>query len=181
MYKHELSYMVSNKDLKQKIHTNNLKIIEYPELRFCNNIIDLLPQDMSVLVILIETKPNCGHWTTCIRANNIITYFDSYGVRYDGELKNIDTKDRVMLHEDKPYLTALLNKAKTDGFKIEYNKVKFQEYASGINTCGKHCIAVANALLDGLTLKQYQQLMKEKVNDFKMSYDKLVCELYNTF
>lgn len=128
-----LSYMVSNQDLDRKIQTKNMKIIEYSDLRFCNNILDMLPQPISILVILIETKPNTGHWTTLCRCNKVLTYFDSYGVKYDGEFINIPTNERILLHEDKFYLTALLNKTKKNGFKIEYNKMKLQSCSPNIH------------------------------------------------
>jgi hypothetical protein len=177
----QLQYMVSNRDLEQKIHTKNLKIIEYPELEYCSNILDMMPSDISVLVILIETKPNSGHWTLLERNNNVLTYFDSYGVKYDGELKFVDKEQRIALHEDKPYLTKLLNKAKKQGYKIDYNKIRFQDYSPNVNTCGKWVIACTNALLHGHSLSEFQQLMKERKEKTGLPFDQIVCKLYDLF
>lgn len=177
----QLEYMVSDKDIENKIHCKNLKIIEYPQLEYCKNILTFLPSDLSVLVILIETKASTGHWSVLVRNGKLLTYFDSYGVIYDGELKNISAVQRRLLHEDKPYLTQLLQLARNSGFSIVYNKVKFQAYSPTINTCGRWVIVLSNALMDGLTLKQFQQMMCEKKKETGLSYDIIVCQLYNFF
>lgn len=176
----ELAYEVSNLDLKRKIH-HKIKIIEYPMLRFCNNIVtQYLKSSFSILVILLEAGYG-NHWTVLIRRNKVLTYFDSYGIAPDGELKNIATNVRIKLHETEPYLSLLLNKAKENGFQVVFNKTKFQQYSPKINTCGKHVAAISNAMIDGLTLAQYTTMMKQTKKQNHISYDEIVCELFDSF
>ncbi len=58
---------------------------------------------------------------------------DSYG---DGELKQISQNVRYELGEDTELLTKLIQTIPKD-YKFEYNKIQFQQYGNGINTCGK--------------------------------------------
>ena len=79
----QLSYEVSDKDLKNRIHSP-FKLVLYPDLSNYQNITDILPNEFSILIILLEAGSG-NHWTCLIRRNNILTYFDSYGKKPDGE------------------------------------------------------------------------------------------------
>lgn len=99
----ELSYLVSSIDLKQKIK-HKIKIVQYKDLFKCNDLLTLLPNKLSILVILIHTSPNnSGHWTILKRQDKLLTYFDSYGKGVDQELKYISDKNKQALHETKSY------------------------------------------------------------------------------
>lgn len=174
-----LQYEVTNQDLHNKIH-HSIKIMEYPALAKCTNILQILPNSFSILILLIETSSHSGHWVMIVRQNNIITFFDSYGLKYDQELKFVNNNVRQQLHEN-PFLTPLFNLAKKQGFTINYNKKRLQQFSPNINTCGKHVIAFANAVLEGLNLKQYLKLLDEQKSQTGLSYDNLVNELYECF
>jgi hypothetical protein len=176
-----LSYMVSNDNLKQKIY-HKFKLIEYPQLSNYNNIVkQLLPnKKLSILIILLETSNNSGHWTALVRKDKTLYYFDSYGKGPDDELKYIDPKVRKQLNE-KPYLSELLNKAKQQGYEIIYNNIDLQEHKPNINTCGKHIAAFINAMIDNIDLNSYLKLLKQTKQKTKLSYDEIVNELYQSF
>jgi len=174
-----LAYQVSNKDLQSKIH-HPIKIITYPQLANCTDITELLPNDFSILVILIETNANAGHWVLISKKGKVITFFDSYGLKYDNELKFINNTVKQQLHET-PFLTPLFNKAKEEGFKIIYNKKRLQEFSPNINTCGKWVTAVANSFCDGLDLSQFLKILESKKKESKLSYDQIVNSLYQMF
>lgn len=98
-------------------------------------------------------------------------------MKYDQELTFVSNKVLKQLNE-KPYLTKLLNKAKKDGFRIEWNKIQFQQFAPGVNTCGRWVCCFANGFIDGLTLKEIQDMLIKTHKETKMSYDQIVTELY---
>jgi len=177
MNQNSLAYEVSNLDILKKLH-HSAKIIEYSQLSNCSDILQYIPDTISILVILLQTGKG-GHWTCLCRRDNIITYMDSYGVAPDGELKNISTNTKMKLHENKPYLSSLLKLSEKQGFKIIYNKLKLQEYSPKINTCGKHCVVFINAMLDGFTLAEYLKLLKQKKKQTGLSYDEIINEIYN--
>jgi len=174
-----ISYMVSDTDLKNKIQIP-CKVIQLPELNNCNDIIDYLPSDLCCLVMLVETKPHSGHWTNLIRDNNNLIYFDSYGVKPDGELVNISDHEKQLLDE-KPILTYLLDQAKDDGFRVSYNKTQFQQYGNGINTCGKWVTTIANSYASGVNLPQYTKMLKQRKKATGLSFDEIVNQLFQYF
>jgi hypothetical protein len=101
MNKFNLNYEISNQDIEDVLP--NTRIIKYSDLANYSHITQLLPKSFSYVVILTETKPSTGHWTTLTRNNNIITYFDSYGKVE--ELQYISPLERIELHENHPYLS----------------------------------------------------------------------------
>jgi hypothetical protein len=177
----ELSYLVSSIDLKNKIK-HKIKIIQYKNLFKYNNLLQLLPNKISILVILINTSPSgSGHWTVLMRQDKLLTYFDSYGKQIDEELKYVSNTNRTVLHETEPYLSILVNKLVNENdFRLTTNNIEFQGYANGINTCGKYVVFITNSLLNGLNLQESQKLLKHlKKRD--NSYDDIVNNYYNNY
>jgi hypothetical protein len=174
-----LSYNVSNFDIQKKVHYP-VRIITYPELANCNDILSLLPNPLSLLVILYETGSGSGHWTVLCRRNDTLCFFDSYGLKYDNELNFINNSVRKQLHEN-PYLTRLLNTVKKQGYTVIYNKKRLPQFAPNISTCGKYVIAFANASIDGITLNEFLKSLEQTRKESKLSYDEIVNELYQMF
>jgi hypothetical protein len=176
-----LNYLVSSIDLKNKI-THKIKIIQYKDLFKYDSLLKLLPNKISILVILINTSPSgSGHWTVLIRQDKLLTYFDSYGKYIDEELKYVSNTNRTVLHETEPYLSILVNKLVNEyDFRLTTNNIEFQGYANGINTCGKYVVFITNSLLNGLNLQESQKLLKHlKKRD--NSYDDIVNNYYNNY
>jgi hypothetical protein len=147
-----------------------------------NDLLQLLPNKLSILVILINTDPTSGgHWCVLVRQNKLLTYFDSYGKGIDDELKYISDTNKEILHETKPYLSILVNKlVNENNFTLTYNNIKFQNYSEGVNTCGKYVVFITNSLLNGLNLQESQKLLKHlKKRD--NSYDNIVNNCYNNY
>jgi hypothetical protein len=48
---------------------------------------------------------------------------------------------------------------------IEYNKIRLQKFATGVNTCGKFVISVCNAFIDGLSLQENLRLCKKNMKN----------------
>jgi hypothetical protein len=175
-----LSYLVSSIDLKNKIN-HKIKIIQYKDIFKYNNLLQLLPNKISILVVLINTDPTSGgHWTVLIRQDKLLTYFDSYGKQLDEELKYVSNTNRTVLHETKPYLSILVNKLIKEGYTLTYNKIDFQGYSEGVNTCGKYIVFIINSLLNGLNLQESQKLLKHLKKQNK-SYDDVVNYYYNNY
>jgi hypothetical protein len=175
-----LSYLVSSIDLKNKIN-HKIKIIQYKNLFKYNNLLQLLPNKISILVILINTSPSgTGHWVVLMRQDTLLTYFDSYGKQLDEELKYISNTNRTVLHETNPYLSILVSKLIKEGYTLTTNNIEFQRYANGVNTCGKYVVFIINSLLNGLNLQESQKLLKhlKKQNN---SYDQIVNNYYNNY
>jgi hypothetical protein len=133
---------MSDADLKRFFpeNTDPKPIIKYSDLARVKKITDILPTDKSFKVILIESRHNVGHWVVVSRNKDTIYFFDSYSNKPDGQLRYINSFWRKMLGQDETYLTALLEKAKKDGWKIKYNKNRLQSLKGGGGTCGRWVI-----------------------------------------
>jgi hypothetical protein len=169
----KLKEFITDADLEQyDIKKEN--IIEYNELADYNTIEELLPKTKTYRIILIEDKPNSGHWCVVLRYKKTIEFFNSYGNFPSFELSLISPEDNQELGQDRKYLNILLTKA-LGKFKVIYNKVAFQELENGVNTCGKHVILRILMLIHyNYTLSDYIRFMNELKKNYKLSYDEIV-------
>jgi len=113
------------------------KVMTYADLRDYDNI-DQLFKKYDNIVILYETSKSFGHWVALYKARKgVITFFDSYGMKPDDELKFIPKNFRKENDTNYPLLTYLLYKS---GYKVEFNQHKLQKDLSDVSTCGRHVI-----------------------------------------
>jgi hypothetical protein len=157
-----------------KTYFPDAKILKYSELAQFTDIEQLLPENKTFVFLLYETSLNVGHWVCVCRYDDIISFFDPYGVYPDKQLKWVPKLLRVKLNQTRPLLTCLFDKTKLE---VEYNDFKFQTERDDINTCGRHCIFRIKTLINkNLSLDEYQRFMKQLKKQFKMSFDQLVAD-----
>jgi len=178
-YKKKLSEMISSDDFSRFFNNFDMnKIMKYSELENYSSITDLLPDQFDYRFILIEEKRNSGHWTVLVRNKNNIYYFDSYGVRPDGQWKYISNFIRTMLNQDSNDLSKLLNHARKSGFNVESNKVKYQSDAPGVSTCGRFCICFVKMMELNYNLNSFEKFLDKNCERFHCNYDILMCRLF---
>jgi hypothetical protein len=148
-------------------------VMKYNELVNYPTILDLLPADNSFKIILLEEKPNKGHWVALLRYGNTIEEFDSYGSSFQTELAYLGKKVLNRLHESTQIIDRLL-KTIPKSFHLVINKTKFQKLQQNVNTCGRHSILRAQMMLLGYDLKEYQDFLKRLKKQYGMSYDEIV-------
>jgi DNA-binding ferritin-like protein (Dps family) len=149
----------------------------YSQLKDFSNLLELLPLNICACVILLQTSNQSGHWTSIQRYNNNIYYMDSYGIRPDGEMKHINSNVKYELGENQKQLTKLL-KTMPNNFTFQYNRIQFQQYSPNINTCGRYNVVWTNSCFNHLTLTEFQQQLKDLKDEYKLSYDELICYLW---
>lgn len=125
----------SDEDLRQMMGYN-IRIVKYNELIGYDSIDDLLGP-RGECIILYETAPNIGHWVCIYRIGNLVSFFDSYGLKPDDQFHKICIKFRRSNGIRKPYLTYLLSDSR---YKVEYSDYPLQNKADDIATCGLWCI-----------------------------------------
>ena len=104
------------------------------------------------------------------RYDRLFTFFDSYGIRFDSELKWLSWKTRLQLNEAVPYLTHLLK-----GERYDYKKVKYQEDKPKIETCGDHvCHFLYCFSKHEMDLDKYKEYMNKLRKEMDQSYDYVV-------
>ena len=164
-------YSLSDTDIR-RILGRRCRIIKYNELSKYNDLNQLLPNDKDYVVILIESRPNTGHWCSLSKFKNQYQWFDPYGYPIDADLKWTSMKMRKALHEDIPYLTKLLDKSNLDCI---YNNIKYQEMDEDINTCGDHTAYYLYMMInENMDLKDYYNFMKDLKRKSGYNYDELV-------
>jgi hypothetical protein len=163
----EIAY--SDKDIKNKLN-NKARVIKYSDLYNYKTIEDALGP-YKTLVILYETSDNFGHWVCVYLYNNILWFFDSYGLWPDDELTYIDPRFRIKNYEQFDYLSILLG---ISDYEVDYNNFQLQLEDEGINTCGRWC--VARIINKDLTTDEFYEVFKndeiglsdEKIVDFTL-------------
>lgn len=174
-YKGGLAKMISDSDFTKYFTDAKEKTMKYSELSNYNTIDELLSKPKDYRIILTESKLNEGHWCCLTKNNNRYVWFDSYGVRPDGELALIPLIIKKMLKEDKHYLSRLI-KTIPKGSKFEYNKKAFQKLKDGINTCGRWVLAYLILFHINYTLKEFQDFFKDNKEVSGKPYDLLVVD-----
>lgn len=149
----------------------DIKIIKYADFNKYNNILDVLPAEGDQLIYLLENSPNDGHWMALKRLNNEILHFDPYGNHIDADLKWISKAENSKLSQTNNRLSNILSGS---GLLTKYNNIDYQNHASDIATCGRHCCLF---LLSNLSLENYYKKMKELKKINKMNYDDIVCSI----
>jgi hypothetical protein len=125
-------YSFSDKDIRDM--TNNMyDIYTYENLSKYNNINDILGENKGA-VILFQNTQNSGHWVSIWLENNILHFFDSYGLAPDEELKYAEYNLRMHNNNKVPHLSHLIQNS---GYKLMYNKYKLQKSLKDTSTCGR--------------------------------------------
>jgi len=158
--KKAINYPLSDLDIQKILKPNKTNIIQYPDLakvQDLNTIFDKLGR----CIVFIPLSPTFGHWSCLLkRPNNIIEWFDPYGIAPDKEKHWISKSVLKKLHEDKPYLTNLLRRANEQyGTRIMYNRHKWESEREGVSTCGRWVALVC--LLYNKSLDEINDMIKE--------------------
>ena len=150
---------MSDADLEKYTGVKSEDIIKYSDLKNYPKIEDLLPEQKDFRIILIEDKYNSGHWVVVLRDGKNIEYFNSYGAKWDYDWKFINRMIRTILGQNTNEMTRLMDQAKKDGFKVSYNKNRYQTLSSGSQTCGRHCIFRIETHKMGYNGDEYSKLL----------------------
>jgi len=176
-YQRELEKMISDSDFKRYFGAG-FAPMKYSELNNYSDIDDIIPENKGFRIFLTEQKPNVGHWTALLKYNDIWEWFDSYGVKPDGEFRFIPSIIRNALGQGGNLLSKLL-KTNHPNSKIYYNKKKFQENNDAVATCGRWVIARILAFQCGYELDDFINKVMEKCEETGKPPDILVCDWIN--
>ena len=150
----------------------SMRLTKYSDIDDYPTIDDLFGEADCVL-ILYETRQNSGHWCCIINKENVIEFFDSYGLIPDNELLFVNIKFREENDMLIPHLTKLFLKTEKT---IEYNDKRLQKMADNINTCGYWC--GMRMRYKDISCEEFIKMFKGGPRDQK---DTLVIEMSNKF
>jgi hypothetical protein len=169
-----LEYSLSDADLRH-ILGNDCRIIEYADLDHFKDMDDLLPNEEDYVIILIESKPSSGHWTSITKSKGVITLMDSYGSKLTDELDFISRTMNRMLGQTKQELENLI-KSVPDDHEVIYNKTRLQAENPSISTCGRWTAAWIQMFKLGYTLQEFLDIVEAQCKEHNISPDILVCK-----
>lgn len=162
---------LTNQELCSMVGCSDADIIPYSKLSSFKSIQELLPQDKSFKILLLEEAPQRGHWVVLYRQEDLIVYFNSYGERPDRDMNCIPRCVRKMLGEDQPLIQRLC-----EGLTIWYNDRKLQGRNS--QTCGRYCVFAIETMKMGYSPDQVLELLsKHKERTGYDSYDEVICSV----
>ena len=158
-------------DTEIKIYLGNIPIIKYAELNSYNHINEILPENNSSCIILIETEYNTGHFVAIARKGATIIQFDSYGNKIDTELNYISKIMKRILGEDRNELDNLIKKSNMNTI---WNKTKYQTTkkvcGEESSICGRACIVFNQLFRMGCSLEDMDKFIKNKKEQFERIY-----------
>ena len=157
-------------------------IIKYSDLANYTSITDLLPDQKSYKIILIENDDfNKGHWVAIMRYcdkqndnKDTIEYFNSYGKAPDTQKSVIGACRNMVLGQTENYLSKLI-KSRPKDIKYVWNRTPFQKIKVGINTCGRWLVLRLTMMRDlDMNLKEFKDVIKLNARKTKLPLDALV-------
>jgi hypothetical protein len=160
---------LTDADLEHTIGVKPEDIILYKNLAKYETIDELLPNNTDFKIILLEWKPNAGHWVVLYKLNNNYCYFNSYGNKYDNDLNVLSRCMRRILGEDTNQITRLLG-----GKSCEWSKKRFQK--GDAQTCGRWCVMRVSMLKMGFDQKAFDKYLETAKYNLDLPYDLIVCK-----
>lgn len=161
MFENLNSIPLSDLDLTNITYSN---IKKYNDLINLNSIDECLDNEGRCIIFYENNNSNLGHWTAIRKNNNTIEFFDSYS----NHSNNIIT---FLNYESNTDSNLLYNLIINSGYGYNWNKIKYQKRKDNVNTCGKHVLLF---LLINRPLKEYNKIMKQIKNKYKIDFDHLV-------
>ena len=155
------AYSLSNKDIFNLLD-GKFNMVLYPNLHKYRSIDEVLGP-YGACVLLVEAKERYGHWTCLWKLNqNTVSYFNSYGGYPDDSLDYVPEEFAKENHEDKPYLSVLLDNSP---YELTYNEYAYQKRGPDTRTCGRHvCVRLFCRTMDDDQYHKYLEHFCEKYN-----------------
>lgn len=161
-----------------KIMNHNVNIITYPSLKNYKSVEEIFKSSPNIILYFEEEKKGSsviGHWEALKKIGKTIQFFDGYGIAPDYCRKWLAENNLVVLKENTPELTRLLNKAIDDGYSVFWNHNKYQSYNKDVSTCGKWATSF---LLNGnLQNNSYSDWINSQIRKYSSkTYDEAICK-----
>lgn len=131
-FKNKINYSLSGEDIVDLLN-GKCNLVAYPDIKKFGSINELLGKYKKCVILYLNSE-NYGHWTCIYEYKNTIYFFDSYGIKPNGELNWLPNNLNIKLRQNHKKLLWLLYESKKN---IEYNEYQLQKFGDGINTCGK--------------------------------------------
>ena len=154
-----------------KLLDGKVEIFKYSDLSKMNSINELIGKYGKAVILFEINGPDNGHWTALKygqkNGENVIFYFDSYGLMPERELRYLPRRLVTMSNQLKGLLYKLFRK---QPLRICYNQYRLQKLSSGINTCGRWCVLFLKYNLDE---DEFAKVFREESKKYNTTPDEL--------
>lgn len=171
MQSHSIKTLIKNSEkielTGEQLHNiteGKCRIVAYEALEDFQNI-DQCFQGFEGLIILYQKDRTDGHWTLLMRrSENLLEFFDPYGLKLDSELRFSDYNLRRHKGEMIPHLSALIDNS---DYKLIQNTVQLQKLQKDYNTCGRW--VGVRFLMREFSLNKFVKLFEGVDSDYTIS------------
>jgi hypothetical protein len=131
-------------------------------------------------VLLYASEPSYGHWCALLESVDragepCVSFFDSYGLMPDREVKWIPASYRKASGQDQAKVSQFLL---TQPLPVTYSAARLQSAGKEIATCGRHCITRIRCA--GLSDEEYAERLRDVARQADLTPDELVVVLAPT-
>lgn len=124
---------LSGDDVISIAKPTKVKVMTYEELAPIQTLHDLFSGNTEAIALLYQTSRNSGHWVALMfdKQSRKFTFYDSYGIKMDDELKLED-------YNHQAHLTRIVQNSKNLFHGFDQNNKRMQARVEDVNTCGRY-------------------------------------------
>lgn len=159
---------LSTYEIINKLH-GKVNFITYDILKDVKDIEQILKPYNKCLILILTKSPEYGHFVALYSDDKNISFFDSYGMMLDDQLKYVNPIYKKRFNSDFKHLTNLLLKSPK---QIHYNEYPMQN--PDYETCGYWCFV--RLKYNDLSIDEFYNVFKN-VDD----PDKMVIKIFYSF
>ena len=161
------SYALDFDDIRA-ICRDDVDIVEFSEMAQMTTYRDLFKNSNRIVVYFETSSSHSGHYVAMILHNNrVIEFCDSYGLHPAKVYQYAPYDMQVSGGDD--FLMNLIQSAISDGYKFEWNNVRYQSDNTRVSTCGRW--ASLRCRFSDLSLLQFHNFMASSKRQFPNSDD----------
>ena len=128
-------YELTGSDIESKTGYQPVTYDKLANIQSIDQLFNTYGKNDSVIILYLSSW-NSGHYTLLFKQNNVIQFFDSYGLKEDYELQYIPF---YLDQGGQPHLSRIMADARTK-YRIDHNTFQLQKQKNDTKTCGIWCV-----------------------------------------
>lgn len=144
--KQQMIYSISGDEIIDSLNKQVI-LIKYSDLHLYNSLEEILNISTRI-IILLEEEPNVGHYICIVLNQNVLNYFDSYGLYIFDQMRyTMYPNDNILDIYIKQYMTNNRH------IKLDVNFYRLQSNSRKSSVCGRYI--TLRCLMDKLNNNEF--------------------------